>query len=154
MLYGAQLPHFLYAEAASTAVYVMNRTPTRSQMKTPYELWTGKPAQSVVDVEPFQWEIWNHVTQDLQRNWEPNAIKRHLVDYEERNQYRAYCNHSIIITRDVHFLPSAPEVALYPPVAIIKDDDEEDLGAALKSSKADSHAGTMPPAESNRSQDN
>jgi hypothetical protein len=38
MLYGAQLPHFLWAEAARTAVYCVNRTPTRSQTKTPYEL--------------------------------------------------------------------------------------------------------------------
>jgi len=35
MLYGAQLPPFLWAEAQRTAVYIMNRTPTRSQTKTP-----------------------------------------------------------------------------------------------------------------------
>jgi len=38
MLYGAQLPLFLWAEAARTAGYNMNQTPTRSQTKTPYEL--------------------------------------------------------------------------------------------------------------------
>jgi len=59
------------------------------------------------------------------------------VGYESRNQYRVYCNHSIIITRDVDFLPPAPMAALYPPVAIIKRDDEEDSGVALKPSKAD-----------------
>jgi len=146
---GAQLPLFLWAEAAKTAVCIMNRTPTRSQTMTPYELWTGKPAQSLVHLQPFGCEIWHHVTKDLRRKWEPNAIKGQLVGYEGRNQYRVYCNHSIIITRDVDFVPPAPIAALYPPVAIVKEDEEEDLRVALKSSKADSHADTPPPAESN-----
>jgi len=149
MLYGDQLPLFLWAEAARTTVYIMNRTPTRSQTKTPYELWTGKPAQSLVQLQPFGCEIWHHVTKDLRRKREPNAIKAQLVGYEGRNQYRVYCNHSIIITRDVDFVPPAPMAALYPPVAIIKKDDEEDSGVALKPSKADSHTDTPPPAESN-----
>jgi len=156
ILYGAQLPLFLWAEAARTAVYIMNRTPTRSQMKTPYELWTGKPAQSLVHLQPFGCEIWHHVTKDLRRKWEPNEIKGHLVGYEGRNQYRVYCNHSIIITRDVNFVPPAPAAALYPPVEIIKEDEEEDSGVALKPSKADLQAATPPPPadETNRSQGN
>jgi transposase InsO family protein len=48
MLYGVQLPLFLWAEEAKTDVYITNRTPTRSQTKTAYELWTGKPAKSQV----------------------------------------------------------------------------------------------------------
>jgi hypothetical protein len=79
MLYGAQLPLFLWAEAAKTAVYIMNRTPTRSQTKTLYVLWTGKPAQFLVNLQPFGWEIWYHVTKDLRSKWEPNPIKGHLV---------------------------------------------------------------------------
>jgi hypothetical protein len=154
MLYGAQLPLFLWAEAARTA-YIMNRTPTKSQTKTPYELWTGKPAQSLVHLQPFGCEIWHHVTKDLRRKWEPNAIKGHLVGYEGRNQYGGYCNYSIIITRDVDFVPPAPVAALYPPVEIINEDEEEDSGVASKPSKADSQADTPPPAdETNQSQGN
>jgi len=154
MLYGAQLPLFLWAEAARTAVYIMNRTPTRSQTKTPYALWTGKPAQSLVHLQPFGCEIWHHVTNDIQRKWEPNAIEGHLLGYEGRNRYRVYCNHSIIITRDVGFVPPAPVAELHPPVEIITEGEEEDSGVALKPSKEDSHADTPPPAESSRSQDN
>ena len=86
MLYGAQLPLFLWANAARTGVYIMNRTPTRSQTKTPYKLWTGKPAQSLVHLQPFGCKIWQHVSTDLRRKWEPNAIKGHLVGCEGRNQ--------------------------------------------------------------------
>ena len=76
------------------------------------------------------------------------------MGYEGRTQYRVYCNHSIIITRDGDFVPTAPMAALYRPVAIIKEDVEEDSGVALKPLMADSHADTLPPAESNRSQVN
>jgi hypothetical protein len=76
------------------------------------------------------------------------------VGYKGRNQYRVYCNHSIIITRDVDFVPPAPAAVRYPPVEIIKEDEEEDSEVALKPSKADSHADTPSSAESNRSQDN
>jgi hypothetical protein len=154
MLYGAQLPIFLWAEAARTAVYIMNRTPTRSQTQTPYEIWTGKRAQSLVYLQPFGFQLWHRATKDLRRKWEPIAIKGQLVGYEGRNQYRVYCNHSIMITSDVDFVPPAPIAALYPPETVIKEDDEEDSEVALKPLKADSHADTPPTAESNRSQDN
>jgi hypothetical protein len=65
-----------------------------------------------------------------------------------------YCNHSIIITRDVDFVSPTPAAALYPPVEVIKEDEEEASGAAMKPSKADSHADTPPPAESNPRQHN
>ena len=77
------------------------------------------------------------------------------MGYEGRNQYRVYCNHSIIITRDVEFVPPAPAAVLYPPVAVIKEDEEEDSGVASKPSKADSQADTPPQADdTNRSEDN
>jgi hypothetical protein len=98
--------------------------------------------------------MWHHATKDLQTKCEPNAIKGQLGGYEGRNQYRVYCNHSIIITRDVDFVPPVPMAVLYPPVAIIKKDDEKDSGVALKPSKGDSLVDTPPAAESHRSQDN
>jgi len=65
-----------------------------------------------------------------------------------------FCNHSTIITRNDAFVPPALVAALYPPVEIIKEDEEEDSGVASKPSKADSQADTPPPAgEANRSQD-
>jgi hypothetical protein len=112
MLYGAQLVLFLWAEAARTAVYIMYQTPTRSQTKTPYELWTGKHAQLLLHLQPFGCNMWSYVTKDLRRTWEPNTINGHGVGYAGRNQYRVYCNYSIIITSDVAFVPPAPMAVL------------------------------------------
>lgn len=46
MLYSkVNLPLFLWAEAMSTVVHVVNKTrPTRQGNKMPYELWYGKPS--------------------------------------------------------------------------------------------------------------
>jgi len=117
-------------------VYIMNQTTTRSQTKTPYELWTAKPVQSLVNLQPVGWEISHHVTKNVRRKWEPNTFKGQLVGYEGRNLYRVYCNDSIMITRDVDFVPPAPIALIHVPMAIIKEYDEEDSGVALKPSKA------------------
>ena len=67
LLYGAQPPPFLWAEAAKPVVYITNRNPTRSQTKIPYDLWTRKPAKSRVHPHPFGCEIWHLVTKDVRR---------------------------------------------------------------------------------------
>jgi len=61
-----------------------------------------------------------------------------------------YCNHSIIITRDIDFVPPVLAALLYPPVEIIKEDQEGDSGVALKPSKAESHVDTPPSAQYNQ----
>jgi len=53
-------------------------------------------------------------------------MKGYLVGSQGRNQSRVYCNHSIIITRDVDFVPPAAAPALYPPVEVMKADEEVD----------------------------
>jgi hypothetical protein len=65
-----------------------------------------------------------------------------------------YCHHSILITRDVMFVPPAPAAALYLPVEVIIEDEQEDSGGALKPSKADSHTDTQLHAESKQCQNN
>jgi hypothetical protein len=66
------------------------------------------------------------------------------VGYDGRNQYRVYCNHLIIITRDVDLVPPAPASVVHPPVEVIEKDEEEDSEVASKPSKADLHS-LMPP---------
>uniref|UniRef100_A0A1X7VM16 Integrase catalytic domain-containing protein n=1 Tax=Amphimedon queenslandica TaxID=400682 RepID=A0A1X7VM16_AMPQE len=43
MLVGSQIPQRFWAEALSTAVYLRNRSPTKSvDGLTPYEAWSGR----------------------------------------------------------------------------------------------------------------
>jgi len=39
MLSNSELPLFLWSEALKTAVYVLNRVPSKAVPKTPFELW-------------------------------------------------------------------------------------------------------------------
>ena len=53
MLSHSKLPKSFWAEAASTACFVINRSPSRAiEKKTPIELWSGKPAD-YTDLKPF-----------------------------------------------------------------------------------------------------
>ena len=41
----SSLPESICGEALKTAVYILNRVPSKAVAKTPYELWTGnKPS--------------------------------------------------------------------------------------------------------------
>jgi transposase InsO family protein len=42
MISHSSLPESLWGEALKTAVYILNRVPSKAVTKTPYELWTGK----------------------------------------------------------------------------------------------------------------
>ncbi|CAL9132929.1 unnamed protein product, partial [Musa textilis] len=41
MLSNSNIPKFLWTEALKTAVYILNRVPTKAIQKTPFELWKG-----------------------------------------------------------------------------------------------------------------
>lgn len=48
---GTTLPEFLWSEALRTALYILNRVPTKTVAKTPYELWVGrKPSLNHIHV--------------------------------------------------------------------------------------------------------
>ena len=42
MISHSSLSNSLWGEALKTAVYILNRVPSKAVNKTPYELWTGK----------------------------------------------------------------------------------------------------------------
>ena len=42
MMSYSTLPINLWMEALKTAIYILNRVPSKSVLKTPYELWTGR----------------------------------------------------------------------------------------------------------------
>jgi transposase InsO family protein len=51
MLSNFELPLFLLSEALKTAVYVLNRVPSKAVPKTPFELWKGwKPSLNHIHI--------------------------------------------------------------------------------------------------------
>ena len=107
MLSSSKLPRSLWSEALKTAVYILNRVPTKAVPKTPFELWKGwKPSLRHMRVWgcPSEVRIYNPQEKKL----DPRTISGHFIGYAERSKgYRFYCpSHStrIVESRNAKFL--------------------------------------------------
>ena len=113
MLSNSKLPKSFWAEAASTACYVINRSPSRAiEKKTPYELWSGKPAD-YTHLKPFGCPAYARVDNG---KLEPRAIKCIFLGYNPGVKgYKLWSSDlkKVIISRDVTF----DESAMIQPVA-------------------------------------
>lgn len=106
MLYGANLPLTLWAEAINCAVYTLNRTGTSTQhLKTPYELWHGKtPNMSVF--RKFGSKVYTHIPDQKRRKWDAKAEVGFLVGYDDEIKgYRVWFpdKHRVSVHCDVVF---------------------------------------------------
>ena len=105
MLINASLPRVFWAEAVATAIYLINRCPSGAiQMKTPEEMWTGRPAD-YSRLRVFGCTAYAHIRQD---KLEPRAEKCIFLGYPEGVKgYRLWRVDSGqkrgIISRDVVF---------------------------------------------------
>uniref|UniRef100_A0A2N9GUX4 Retrovirus-related Pol polyprotein from transposon TNT 1-94 n=1 Tax=Fagus sylvatica TaxID=28930 RepID=A0A2N9GUX4_FAGSY len=93
--------------ALKTAVYILNRVPTKAVPKTPFELWKGwKPSLRHMRVWgcPSEVRIYNPQEKKL----DPRTISGYFIGYAERSKgYRFYCpSHStrIVESRNAKFL--------------------------------------------------
>src|ERR1051325_7757471 len=105
MLTSAGLKKVFWAEAVSTATYLINRCPsTALDMKTPKEVWLGQPP-NLDKLRVFGCVAYAHIRQD---KVEPRALKCMFLGYPEGvTAYRLWCLESghrrIITSRDVVF---------------------------------------------------
>lgn len=90
MLKDTGLPQFLWAEAASTAVYVLNRTgPSKSTGKSPFEEWFGRKP-SINKIRIFGSATFVHVPNVNRGKLDDKAIKGYLVGYCDDDGYRVF----------------------------------------------------------------
>lgn len=107
MLLAKNLPKYLWAEACSTAVYLMNRAGASSvkKGKTPYEEWIGvKP--NLTHLRIFGSEAYVNVPKQQLKKLDARAKKMILVGYESNSSnYRLFDpkNKKVIVSRDVTF---------------------------------------------------
>ncbi|KAK3019050.1 hypothetical protein RJ639_003745 [Escallonia herrerae] len=110
MICQSTLPEFLWVEALKTAVHILNRVPSKSVPKTPFELW----AQRKPSLEYFHvWgclaeaKVYNPHTKKL----DPKTISCHFIGYPKRSKgFRFYCpSHTtrIVETRHAVFFEDA-----------------------------------------------
>ena len=106
MLADSKLPQKFWAEALSTAVYLRNRSPTKSvEAMTPSEAWTGEKP-NVHHLRIFGCAAYAHVAKDKQRKLDPKARKCIFLGYgNETKGYRLYNprRERVFYSRDVVF---------------------------------------------------
>ncbi|KAL4591583.1 hypothetical protein LXL04_004552 [Taraxacum kok-saghyz] len=107
MLANTNLPQNLWTEALKTAIHILNRVPSKSVPKTPFELWTGrKPSLKYLKVRgcPAEAKLYNPQSQKL----DMKTVSCFFIGYPERSKgYRFYApSHStrIVETKHAEFL--------------------------------------------------
>ena len=110
MIADSKLPHRFWAEALSTAAYLINRSPTRAlDNMTPFEAWYGKKP-NVDHLRVFVCSAYTHVPKDERKKLDPKAKKCIFLGYgTARKGYRFYDNKTskIVYSRDIVFNESS-----------------------------------------------
>ena len=90
MISMTNLPSFLWGEALKTALYILNRVPTKAVPLTPFELWTGrKPSLNHLKVWgcPTEVKLYNPTLIKL----DSRTTRYYFVSYPEHSKgYRFY----------------------------------------------------------------
>ncbi|KAG8473450.1 hypothetical protein CXB51_035780 [Gossypium anomalum] len=122
MLSNSNLPKSFWAEAASTACFLINRSPSVAiKKKTPQEVWSGNPA-NYFDLKIFGCPAYVHVNNG---KLEPRSIKCVFLGYKAGVKgYKLWCpeNRKVVISRDVVF----DETAMLPNLSL-KDSSNKEI---------------------------
>jgi hypothetical protein len=112
-------------EVLKTAIHILNRVPSKSVPKTPYEIWTGRvPLLRHLRVwaSPAEAKVFNPMIGKL----DPKIVSCHFIGYPERSKgFRFYCPDrftKFVETRHVVFLE---EEMMRGSVTVRKIDLEE-----------------------------
>src|SRR5262249_28027255 len=91
MMSRSNLPTFLWGETIKTALYILNRVPSKSILKTPFELWTGRKSSFNhfrVWGCPAEVKIYN----PFEKKTDPRTIRCYFIGYPDHFKgYRFYC---------------------------------------------------------------
>lgn len=106
MLHEKGIPYEFWAEAINTAIYLLNRCPSKSLNKvTPFEAYTGRKP-GIAHLKIFGSLCHMHIPSALRHKLEENSHKCIFVGYGIYEKgYRLFDPKSrkIILSRDVHF---------------------------------------------------
>ena len=107
MMSSTNVPNSLWSEALKTAMYILNRVPSKAVPTTPFELWTGrKPSLRHLHVWGCRAEA--RIYNPQEKKLDSRTISGYFIGYPEKSKgYRFYCpNHStrIVETGNARFL--------------------------------------------------
>lgn len=150
MLLEAKLPRKYWAEAVSTAVYLLNRCPTRALSNTvPEEIWT-KTKPDLSHLRIFGCEAMVHIPKEKRDKWDPKAKELLFMGYSENGKgYRLIDSktNKITISRNVTFFENnfltesqlkveQKKIGNFPIIQETEHDDEESINDNSKQTHA------------------
>lgn len=97
MLSYSNIPMNLWSEALKTAVYVLNRVPSKSVPKTPFELWKGwKPSLRHLHTWgcPVEVRVYNPNMKKL----DPRTVSGFFIGYVEMSKTRRVLDFIVLPT--------------------------------------------------------
>nr|GEW42722.1 retrovirus-related Pol polyprotein from transposon TNT 1-94 [Tanacetum cinerariifolium] len=107
MLATASLGKSFWAEAVNTACYVINHSPsTAIELKTPIEMWTGKPV-NYSDLHIFRSPVYVMYNSQKTTKLDPKSRKCLFLGYADGIKgYRLWdpTAHKVVVSRDVVFM--------------------------------------------------
>ncbi|KRX63669.1 Copia protein [Trichinella sp. T9] len=137
MLTDAKLPERFWGETVCTAAYLQNRLPSRSILKTPFELGTGiKP--NVEHIRIFGSKAYSYIPKQKRRKWDNKAREGVIVGYGGTTKgYRllnpttneTWISRSVKIIEDDSHMKNESAV---PKGAIERSREYEDIPKLLK----------------------
>ena len=117
MLSYSSLPKELWMEALKTAAHILNRVPSKSVPKTPFELWNGrKPSLNYLKVWgcPAEAKLFD----PQQKKLDSKTISCHFIGYPEKSKgYILYCpgrHTKFVETRQAVFLEDSGVSGSFP----------------------------------------
>ncbi|KAM2937487.1 hypothetical protein FF1_037375 [Malus domestica] len=106
MLHDKGLPYYLWAESVLTAVYILNRCPTRALGEvTPFEAFSGRKP-GIAHLRIFGCLCYVHTPNELRQKLDAKSVKGIFVGYATCEKgYRVYdpLSKKLILSRDVVF---------------------------------------------------
>ncbi|KAG8474588.1 hypothetical protein CXB51_031227 [Gossypium anomalum] len=143
MLSNANLPKSFWAEAASTACFLINRSPSVAiEKKTPQEVWSGNPA-NYSDLKIFGCPAYAHVNNG---KLEPRSIKCVFLGYKAGVKgYKLWCPENRKVVEHQINTESTPQVstkienrvASSPQYSIAKNRTKREIKPPKKYAEAD-----------------
>ena len=114
-LFGMNMPRFYWGEAVKSAVYIMNRVPSRViEFQTPYQklqTFFDTPHQPNLEPRTFGCIVYVHIPKVLHSKLDPCAQRCVFVGYSDfQKGYRCYCpqTHKLHVSLDVSFHETTP----------------------------------------------
>ena len=94
MISHSSLPESLWGEALNTAVYILNRVPSKAVAKTPYELWTGKKP-SIRHLHVWGCPAQARPYRPNEKKLDERTVSCYFVGYAERSRGFKFYNPTI-----------------------------------------------------------